>query len=357
VRKVLDELTRQVRAKDLKRAAKVGESFGPLADALLGQILPSIAYAADVGDPEGTVLLADDVSRRHDFGFGAKDAEIRLRAAWAVPRPEVTPGVPWHLNGSLLGLDIALAPLALHRLNFERVLEAPKLTSNERDAFALSVSLLNPFNLRDADRDAIVAALARGRQRIVALTLRGAPAAAAEREAAFEKVADEIAMEGWRRRAVRWMLGHEAERVKEMFSGTEVLVLGGGRPADFDAWGMSMLGVQGCVCSRLTPPGRWSTLLGRPPLGLTASALPDLNLHVATMLKDMRLPAAIAKVVLAGAMQDFIDESRPSDDGDWLTLARAARAFTREKMEDYIAAATAGGPLMPDLGRSGPQDR
>jgi hypothetical protein len=136
-----------------------------------------------------------------------------------------------------------------------------------------------------------------------------------------------------------------------------VLVLGGGRPADFDAWGMSMLGVQGCVCSRLTPPGRWSTLLGRPPLGLTASALPDLNLHVATMLKDMRLPAAIAKVVLAGAMQDFIDESRPSDDGDWLTLARAARAFTREKMEDYIAAATAGGPLMPDLGRSGPQDR
>ena len=215
---------------------------------------------------------------------------MRLRSAWAVPRPEVTPGVPWHVNGSLLGLDIALAPLALRRLNFERVLEAPKLTSNERDSFALSVSLLNPFNLRDADRDAIVEAVARGRQRVAALTSRVTPASPADREAAFNRVADEISMEGWRRRAVRWMLSHEADRVAGMFSATELLALGGGRPADFDAWGMSMLTVQGCVCSRLTPPGRWPTLLGRPPLGLTASAVADLNLHIAIML-DRAAPA------------------------------------------------------------------
>jgi len=352
-KKVLEELTRHVRGKDLKRAARMAESLNELADTLLSQVLASLAYAADVGDPEGAVLLADDVSRRHDFGFGVKDAEMRLRSAWALPRPEVTPGVPWHINGSLLGLDIALAPLALRRLNYERVLEAPKLTSNERDAFALSVSLLNPFKMNDADRDAIVTAVSRGRQRVVSLTSRAAAASAPDREAAFDRVADEISMEGWRRRAVRWMLAHETDRVREMFSATELLVLGGGRPAEFDAWGMSMLGVQGCVCSRLTPPGRWPTLLGRPPLGLTASAVADLNLHVASMLRELRLPAAIAKVVLAGAMQDFIDEARPSDDGDWLTLARTARAFTREKMEDYVAAATAGGPLMPDVGRSG----
>jgi hypothetical protein len=354
VRKVLDELTRHVRGKDLKRAARLAESLNQLADGLLAQALPSIAYAADVGDPEGTVLLANDVSRRHDFGFGAKDAEVRLRSAWAVPRPEVTPGVPWHVNGSLLGLDIALAPLALRRLNFERVLEAPRLTSNERDSFALSVSLLNPFNLRDADRDAIVEAVVRGRQRVAVLSSRVRAASQADREAAFDRVADEISMEGWRRRAVRWMLSHEADRVAGMFSATELLTLGGGRPADFDAWGMSMLTVQGCACSRLTPPGRWPTLLGRPPLGLTASAVADLNLHVAIMLKELRLPAALAKVVLAGAMQDFIDEAKPSDDADWLTLARTARAVTRERIEDYISAATAGGPLMPDLARSEP---
>jgi hypothetical protein len=352
VRKVLDELTRHIRAKDLKRAARMADALNPLSDGLLAQALASMAYAADVGDPDGAVLLADDVSRRHDFGFGTKDAEVRLRSAWAVPRPEVTPGVPWHINGSLLGLDIALAPLALRRLNFERVLEAPKLTSNERDSFALSVSLMNPFSLRDADLDAITEAVGRGRQRVAALT-SGASGGLAEREAAFERIADEISIEAWRRRAVRWMLSREANRVAGMFSGSELLVLGGGRPADFDSWGMSMLTFQGCLCSRLTPPGRWPTLLGRPPLGLTSSGVADLNLHVAMMLKQLRLPAAIAKVVLAGAMQDFIDEVKPSDDADWLTLARTARAFTRERIEDYISAATAGGPLMPDLPRSG----
>ena len=115
--------------------------------------------------------------------------------------------MPWHVNGSLLGLDIALAPLALRRLNFERVLEAPKLTSNERDSFALSVSLLNPFDLRDADRDAIADA---DRARPAARRRADLRDSRRRIQAAFDAVADEIAMERWRRRALRWMLAHEA---------------------------------------------------------------------------------------------------------------------------------------------------
>ena len=147
LRKMIEELTKDVRNKDVKRVARARRAADrAVRHACSPTSLLSIAYAADVGDPDGTVLLADDVSRRHDFGFGARDAETRQRLAWAVPRAEVTPGVPWHVSGSLLGLDIGLAPLALRRLNFERVLEAPRLTSNERDTFALSVSLLNPFD-------------------------------------------------------------------------------------------------------------------------------------------------------------------------------------------------------------------
>src|SRR5262249_40257187 len=151
--KLTDELARDLRGKEIKRVARVATPLLDLSDTLLADTLLSIAYAADVGDPDGTVLLADDVSRRHDFGFNARESDARLRLAWAVPKPEVTPGVPWHVSGSLLGLDIGLAQLALRRLNFERVLEAPKLTSNERDTFAIAVSLLNPFVLRDRDRD------------------------------------------------------------------------------------------------------------------------------------------------------------------------------------------------------------
>ena len=354
LRKVTDELTRDVRNKDVKRVGRIAEPLLELADAVLADVLLSIAYAADVGDPDGTVLLADDVSRRHDFGFNSREGDARLRTAWAIPRAEVTPGVPWHVSGSLLGLDIGLAPLALRRLNFERVLEAPRLTSNERDTFALSVSLLNPFRLRDADRDAIADAIARGQRRLGALRNGGQAAARAAAESNFDAIADQLRIEGWRRRAVRWMLAHEADRVPAMFSLGEVLALGNPPTADLHPWGMSMLVADGCPCSRLTAPGRWPTLLGRPSLGLTATAIADVHLHVAVMLKEMRLPAAVAKVVLSGAVQDFIDEARPTDDADWLTLVRAAGAATRERVEDYIAAATAAGPFVPDTGRRVP---
>ena len=63
------------------------------------------------------------------------------------------------------------------------------------------------------------------------------------------------------------------------------------------------------------------------------------------MLKELRLPAALARVVLSGAVQDFIDEVRPTDDADWLTMARTASSLSRERVEDYVALATATGPL------------
>jgi hypothetical protein len=337
LQKAVEELSKAIRNKDARRAARESESLTALADQLLSEVLLSIAYAADVGDPEGTVLLAADVSHRHDFGFGAKDTELRLRQLWSMPRQDVTPGIPWRVSGSLLGLDVALAPLTLRRLNFERVLEAPKLTTNQRDAFALSVALINPYDLRDADRDRIAEAIDRGMRRVAELS--GANA--------FDALADEIAMEPWRRRAIGWTLAHEPDRVTSMLSLTELLVLGGGRPSDFDAWGMSAV-AGGCLCPRLPRPGSWPALIGRPQLGLIAVGVADLNLHVAAMLKEMQLPAALARVILSGAMQDFIDEVRPTDDGDWLTLVRRARLVPRDRVEDYIAAATATGPLVPD---------
>jgi hypothetical protein len=56
-------------------------------------------------------------------------------------------------------------------------------------------------------------------------------------------------------------------------------------------------------------------------------------------------------------MQDLLDEARPTDDSDWLSMARAAQAVTRERVEDYVAAATATGPLMPEPTRSPQPER
>ena len=93
LRKAADDLNKAAKSKDVKRAARVAESLLEISDDLLARNLLSLAYGISLGDPEGTVLLADDVSHRHDFGFGLKDAEVRSRLSWAMPRQEVTPGV------------------------------------------------------------------------------------------------------------------------------------------------------------------------------------------------------------------------------------------------------------------------
>ena len=346
LRKSHEELMRATRSRDPKRAARVAGPLLEVADDLLARSLLAFSYAMYLGDPEGTVLLAGDVSHRHDFGFGVKDGAMRSRSAWAAPRQDVAPGVPWHVSGSLLGLDLALAPLALRRLNFDHLMHAPKLTSNERDTFAVSVALMNPYALRDADRDAMADAVGRGAVRIAEVLTD---------PSAFGSIADEMGIGASRRRALTWTLEHDTQRFPSMFTLSEQLFLGGGAaPAapgapvvDLDAWGMSALGTDGCICTRLSPPGRWWVLTGRPQLGVVASAMPDLNLHVAARLKELRVPSALMRVVVSAAMQDFLDEVQPTDDSDWLTLSRESRFATREQVEDYLASATADGPLVP----------
>ena len=51
--------------------------------------------------------------------------------------------------------------------------------------------------------------------------------------------------------------------------------------------------------------------------------------------------------VLSAATLDFIEIVSPKDPDDWWTVARAAQAVPRERIEDYIAAAAASdGPLV-----------
>jgi len=200
--------------------------------------------------------------------------------------------------------------------------------------------------LKNADRDAIASAVQRGRERVAALT-----------PASFEAAAEEIHMDGWRRRAVRWDLASEPARVPSLFSMTELVRLGGGPlSGSLDAWGMSALASEGCLCVRLQSPGRWSVWSGRPQLGMMATGVADLNLHVAVMLRDLQLPAALARHVLTAAVQDFVDNVKPTDAFDWLTLARAAQQVSREQVEDYVASAAADGPLLPQAA-TGPGGR
>ena len=337
IERVASELDRATTPADARRTARIAEPLMPVAETIAADAMLSLAYAIDLGDPEGTVLNAGNVAHRHDFGIGIDDGAARTRFAWSIPRQEVAPGVPWHVRGSALGLDLGLASLGLRRVDTTRVADAPRLTSNERQTFALSVALLNPFTMTDADRNSVAEAIARGADRIRMVT-----------PATVEPLAADAALDGRRRRALQWAVLNDPDHTASLFSLTELLYLGGA-PAQpvLDAWGMAGIATSGCLCTRLARPGQWLNLIGRPQLGLLSTAVADVNLRVAFTLRELGLPAGIARHVLSAAVQDYIDEVRPSDTDDWLTLVRTAQLIPRERIEDYVAAVTADGPLIP----------
>lgn len=339
--KVIEDLTKAARNGDVKRAARLAATIRERVDDMLGDALLSLAYAADLGDPDGAAMLARNVALRHDFGFGRKDSDVRMRTVWSIPRQDFLPGVPWHVTGSVVGLDIAMATLSLRRVSPDQIAGAPRLGSNEREAFAISVSLMNARRLTDDDRDAIVDAIDRGRERVARLNSGGE---------LFDAIAAAVGMDGWRRRAIRWMLAEDRAAIPSMFSLVEFLMLGGGATgANLDAWGGSALQLEACSCTRFATPHNWRLLSGRPQMAFMAAAMPDLQLFIAMKLKELKLPAALARTVLQAAVLDYVEEVSPTDPNDWWTLVRRARTVPQNLVEDYVASAAAvDGPLVPD---------
>lgn len=341
IEKIVTDLDEAIRAHDPRRASREASSLRELVDIAMGEALLDLAYAADIGDPDGPALLSRNGALRHDFGFGRIDTDTRNRLLWAVPRQDFQPGVAWHVTGSALGLDIALARLALTRINADRLGAVPRIPSIDRDGFAIGLALMQTRDLRDTTRDAIAAALALGTARVEA---------AAANAHQLERVASALRFDGLRRRSLRYMAADAPPRVPELFSLAELVQVGEGpTPSELAPWGSMALPLSGCPCTHVVLPSAWPLLIGRPQLSLAAASVSDLNIRVAAALSELRLPAQLAKPVLAAAIQDFIEDAAPLDGGDWWALSRAARTLSRERVEDYVAAAASvGGALVPD---------
>jgi hypothetical protein len=344
VARAINDLSKITKPKDLRKAASVSESLGRLVDSMLSDAIRSLVYALDLGDPDATVIAGIDASVRHDFGFALQaPKDVRQLAPWAEPKRVIAAGTPWHVQGALLNLDLALAPMGLRQVSKPVAGRPPVLNDNERDTYASTAALLDVSSLRDADRDAIAEAIEQGRRRLQDLLTRS-PADASD------VLREEAVVDGWRRRAAQWAVEHRGDAFA-FLSLAELLQLG--HPpaqAALNPWGTAARRADTCICTRLDQPVQWFHLTGRPQLGVLATQMPDLNLRVAVLLHDLQLPAGLAKDVLLAATQDFIDETAPTDADDWLTLVRTAQALKRERVEDYVAALAAAGPLWPDEG-------
>jgi hypothetical protein len=312
---------------------------GAQRESRLAIALTDLAYAAALGPAEGAPAASEDVARRHDFGFEEPQTLGGPHPEWMVPREVAGPGQRWHVQGALLGLDVALARLALRRLDTE-VPPVPLLSAADRRAFAEGAVLVRAAALDDAARDRIAEALGRGRARL---------AEAAADPGALARVTADLRLRDWRRGALSSIAARDPAHFESAFTLAEQLWLGGGNEAETatSAWGTSARWDDGCLCPRLGRPAPLDELAGRTADGRLAALAPDLHLRLAELLAEMNLPARLLPALLSLAVQDLMDEAEPAYLDDALAIARYARGLTRARMEDYVAALVGRGPLVP----------
>jgi hypothetical protein len=301
--------------------------------------LASIVYALSVGPSTSAAARATNVARRHALrsaaaGVGPTAADT----AWDLPSEEFGPG-GWMVRGSLIALDIGLSRLALRRQLDTGLPPPPEVSDNDRRTLAETVRLMNWSELTDADRDALAAAIARGRERAKALLAEPGGMATLAAEAHMDEV---------RRQALAWIAARDqAAALGELWLSELVAVGKPGIPANrLDGWGTAALPLEGGLAVRY-PAGDACLLAGRPAIGMTAMTVPDVSLRVVEVLTELKLPAALAPDMMAYATQLMIDGATTMHADDRDALAAAARRLSADDMVDVVAALTASGPLVP----------
>jgi hypothetical protein len=75
--------------------------------------------------------------------------------------------------------------------------------------------------------------------------------------------------------------------------------------------------------------------------------VPDLSLLVAEALYQRHLPAVLARWMLLVATPDYMDRVALAHEDDWLTLVSEVERILPQRIDDYLASVTTGGPLVP----------
>ncbi|MDH4064788.1 MAG: hypothetical protein OEW19_10355, partial [Acidobacteriota bacterium] len=304
-------------------------------DALVAA-LRALVYAPALGDPDGAVSLGPDVVTRHDFGIGVRSAGREF--AWAPAQERTGAGAPWHVAGSLFGLDLALARSALRRLSSDEMPPVPTVNLNDQLTLAHTAVALKARDMDDRVRDELAAAIARGRARV---------AAAGTDVTLLMALGDETALTVGARRTLAWTVAQAPGSPASLFSLRDLAWLG--RPAltleELASWGVVSDSVDGRSRTRFHAPVPWDELAGRPDTGVLATQVPDLALRLAEATARKHVPAALIPALLLYATQDYWHEVEARFVDDWPAMVRGAAALPDTRIEDYIAALGSGGPL------------
>jgi hypothetical protein len=323
-------------AKPTGRRA-VAAQLGRLADVLLADTLRSIAYAPYLGDPDGPLLLGGDVSVRHDFGFTINDRDTRLHAAWSLPEAPTGYGLTWQVWGSLLGLDVGLASLALPRASMGTPDAEASITDGGRKALLQGLALLQTGVLDDADMRRLAACVTQGRTAVVT---RGDTAGDAGDGPVWRPLPP------GRRRLLRWLATNSTGAADIRWAPSELqAACGGDRAIAWDHWGASQVAWDGSLRLGLVPSLQPLAVRARIEGGMTAAAFPDLVIRIAELATQLQLPAAMVPPLVRSAVQDLLDQARSGIPDDWVAWTQFAAAYPRASVEKAVSSFTADGIL------------
>jgi hypothetical protein len=337
-------LDRAAKSGDVKNGARLAPRLRQLSDVLLARGLMVLAYAAAIGQPENTPISPFDAASRHTFGFDLPG--FGRAGAWRWPASGADRVRDWHLTGSMLGIDVALAQLSFLRISNRPPPVRPSLNDEDRLVLTETIVLMEPDRLTADEHGAIVQALKRGRQRVSAM----------ESPADAEQVAAAARLPAARRSLFIWNVAEDRGRAAASLAPSELLAVGldGAPPRALDAWGVSGEPRLGCHCLQL--PGRpVDVFAGRWFSGILATGFSDLNIRVAEILDEMRMPGALLAPVLAAATWDFVMNMHSNDFDDrngWIDFATAVGL---DRVEQYLALLTTDGPLVPITEGSAPR--
>jgi hypothetical protein len=329
-------LTAAAGAGDVGGARPLARPLRALSDDLLARGLLELTYAIALGQPERAWVTAGDVAKRHTFGI----RPATRRPAWELPTISTGLRSGFGLTGALLGLDVALADLALVRLSSKPPPRRPMLADVDRKAFIQAVPLVEPAWLTDHDMQRVVSAMRKGRERAAALQ-------SADDARAF---AAELRMNPSRAGVLSWMVTHDRQRVAAFLSPGELLLSDLGEVPDdstLHAWGAPALSRNGCLCLRLPRREPGEAVAGRWGTGIAVSTFPDLNLRLAELLTELQMPASLLGPVLASATLDFVNTVISRDEDDRRGLMEFVQALDAQRLEQYLALLTTDGPLVP----------
>lgn len=330
-----------VAARGRPTPAAAGAAVADLGEALAACALVELAYAVNMGWAEDLPLTAAAASRRHRFLRAVGPDRHDL---WAPAALNTDRRFPWHVSGSLLGLDVALAPVAMRRLTLRPLTASPQLNAGDRAILVATAAALNERWFTSESQ-----------LTVTRLVRQGAAIVAAIGGASEGRRVAEAAGASTLRATVAAWLAATPRGLEEFFSVSELLRIGlngAPLPEPVRQWGSCDAALSGR--GGAAPPDLpWERYAGRSRRML-ACAVPDLPIALAVHLAEMGLPASLVPSLMASATLDVVNSTPSRHADDWLALVARVQAVDRPAVERYLGLLTTGGPLRPARPRGRP---